>query len=204
MGRNGNRSIFERGRQIGECVEQRVERNYDFSHGSDYTVESIIRLKISPIPPLLKIDFPYLLEKRVAKVFPTRFVEIVYRAFYARTEWKETGGEKRRVERRRSFENIRNEERDDATISRTSRTLESSTRFLRFFDWQKKKKEKRRKEKKGKEGKFSIERTNEKDESERAERKFTRFSDCGCHPASHSMAHSIRVEIQWTSSGGHR
>lgn len=129
------------------------------------------------------------------------------RIFRARVEGggKEEGREKRGFKRRHSNHSFAilerkyvrsNEERGDATISRTSRSKVRFDSFLflpflRVFSIGKKKKKK--------EGK----RRNSTLNGEGRNRKFARFPDCGCHPASRSMAHSIRVEIQWTS-GGHR
>lgn len=133
------------------------------------------------------------------------FLSLVYSA----REWKGEGKRKRGFKRRHSNHSFAilerkyvrsNEERGDATISRTSRSKVRFDSFLflpflRVFSIGKKKKKGR------KEAKFNVERR--RTESERTGRKFARFPDCGCHPASRSMAHSIRVEIQWTS-GGHR
>lgn len=84
----GKRVDFRSGGGVADrrvCRAKSVERNYDFPHGSGYTVESIIRLKISPLPPPpspFKNRLSILArETSGKKFFPLRFVEIVYRGF---------------------------------------------------------------------------------------------------------------------------
>lgn len=133
------------------------------------------------------------------------FLSLVYSA----REWKGEGKRKRGFKRRHSNHSFAilerkyvrsNEERGDATISRTSRSKARFDSFLflpflRVFSIGKKKK-------KGK-------RRNSTLNGEGRNRNGRGGNSRGfpivvvIHPASRSMAHSIRVEIQWTS-GGHR
>lgn len=169
-----------------------MERNYAIFPTGRIVRSSRLRLKISrvsPIPDLFKNRLSILAretcrsesgreEKREAwfQVVPSRFSKVLR-------------------------ENIpSNEEGDDATISRTSRskalTRSSFFPFLRSFDCRIKKGRKKGR-KRRKEAKFSVERrrTGRNGAEIRAVSRLWL--------SSRSMAHSIRVEIQWTS-GGHR
>lgn len=175
-----------------------MERNYAIFPTGRIVRSSRLRLKISrvsPIPDLFKNRLSILAREtcRSEKVF-----------------LRESGREEKReawfqvVPSRFSKvlrENIpSNEEGDDATISRTSRskalTRSSFFPFLRSFDCRIKKGRKKER-KRRKEAKFSVERrrTGRNGAEIRAVSRLWL--------SSRSMAHSIRVEIQWTS-GGHR
>lgn len=210
-GSNRNRSMWRarvewrgsiRRKDRRACRAKSGAQLRDFPYGS-----SRLRLKISrvsPIPDPFKNRLSILLARETLQERETFSRSYIPRES-GRGRERGSGVSSvatRTIPSRFSSENMYEVTRKEAMPrfhERVARKL-ASTRFsffpfFAFFRLAKKKKKGR------KEAKFNVERR--RTESERTGRKFARFPDCGCHPASRSMAHSIRVEIQWTS-GGHR